>query len=30
MKASLLQHSHHGNQSKDQTVHIHSLPEKNS
>jgi uncharacterized cupredoxin-like copper-binding protein len=28
MKASLLHQSHHGNHSKDQTVHIHSLPGK--
>ncbi len=28
MKASLLQQSHHGNHSKDQTVHIHSSPGK--
>lgn len=28
MKASLLQQSHHGNHSKNQTVHIHSLPGK--
>ncbi|AMX83178.1 hypothetical protein GS3922_05485 [Geobacillus subterraneus] len=28
MKVSLLQQSHHGNHSKNQTVHIHSLPGK--
>jgi uncharacterized cupredoxin-like copper-binding protein len=28
MKASLLQQSHHGHHSKNQTVHIHSLPGK--
>ncbi|SFA49669.1 hypothetical protein SAMN05192569_102221 [Parageobacillus thermantarcticus] len=28
MKASLLQPSHHGNDSKNQTVHVHSLPGK--
>ncbi|QSB47732.1 plastocyanin/azurin family copper-binding protein [Parageobacillus toebii] len=28
MKASLLQQSHHGHHSKNQTVHVHSLPGK--